>query len=48
MTVYIIFYVILSSSLYVMLMKVCSSLPSSESHYILREIMLRSTKGFNV
>jgi hypothetical protein len=29
-------------------MKECPSLPSSESHYILREIMLRRTKGFNV
>jgi hypothetical protein len=50
MTVYIIFmvYMILSSSSYVMLAKVSPSLPSSENHYILREIMLRRTKGFNV
>jgi hypothetical protein len=29
-------------------MKVCSSLPSSEDHYILGEIMLRRTKGINL
>jgi hypothetical protein len=31
-----------------MMMKVCPSWPSSEDHYILREIMLRRTKGFNI
>jgi hypothetical protein len=30
------------------LMKVCPSKPSSEDHYILREIMLRRTKGNNI
>jgi hypothetical protein len=29
-------------------MKVCPSYPLSEDHYILREIMPRRTKGFNV
>jgi hypothetical protein len=30
-----------------MIMKVCPSWPSSEDRYILREIMLRRTKGIN-
>ena len=34
--------------LYTVMMKVCSSWPSSEDHYILREIMFRRTKGFNL
>jgi hypothetical protein len=29
-------------------MKVCPSSPSSENHYISREIMLRRTKDFNI
>jgi hypothetical protein len=29
-------------------MEVCPSYPSSEDHYILREIMLRRTKGINI
>jgi hypothetical protein len=29
------------------MMKVCPSRPSSEDYYILREIILRRTKGFN-
>jgi hypothetical protein len=29
------------------MMKVSPSQPSSEDHYILREIMLRKTKGIN-
>jgi hypothetical protein len=33
--------------MYVEMMKVCPSWPSSEDHYILREIMLRRTKGIN-
>jgi hypothetical protein len=37
-----------SSLLYVVLMKVCPSQPSSKNHYIQREIMLRRTKDFNV
>jgi hypothetical protein len=44
----LIFHMIPSSLLYVVLMKVCPSLPSSENHYISREIMLRRTKDFNV
>jgi hypothetical protein len=34
-------------SLYVKMMKVCPSLPSSGDHYILKEIMLQRTKVFN-
>jgi hypothetical protein len=44
----LIFHMIPSSLLYVVLMKVCPSLPSSENHYIPREIMLQRTKDFNV
>jgi hypothetical protein len=33
--------------MYVEIMKVCPSWPSSEDHYILGEIMLRRTKGIN-
>jgi hypothetical protein len=33
---------------YTAMMKVCPSRPSSEDHYILREIMLRRTKGINL
>jgi hypothetical protein len=33
--------------MYVEMMKICPSLPSSEDHYILEEIMLRRTKGIN-
>jgi hypothetical protein len=42
------FHMIPSSLLYFMLMKVCPSSPSSENHYILREIMLRRTKDINI
>jgi hypothetical protein len=41
-----IFLVFHSSSLYAVIMKVRPSKPSSENHYILREIMLRWTKDF--
>jgi hypothetical protein len=34
-------------SLHIEMMKVCPSLPSSEDHYILKEIMLQRTKVFN-
>jgi hypothetical protein len=34
--------------LYIMLMKVSPSQPSSEDRYILEEIMLRRTKDFNI
>jgi hypothetical protein len=44
----LILHMIPSSLLYVVLMKVCPSLPSSENHYIPKEIMLRRTKDFNV
>jgi hypothetical protein len=43
-----IFHMIPSSLLYVVLMKVCPSLPSSENHYIPREIMLRRALTFNI
>jgi hypothetical protein len=33
--------------IYTVMMKVRPSQPSSEDHYILREIMLRRTKDFN-
>jgi hypothetical protein len=33
---------------YATMMKVCLSCPSSEDHYILREIMLRRTKDINI
>jgi hypothetical protein len=33
--------------IYAMMMRVCPSQPSSEDRYILREIMLRRTKGIN-
>jgi hypothetical protein len=36
------------SSLFVVLMKVCPSEPSSNTHYISREVMFRRTKDFNV
>jgi hypothetical protein len=41
------FYTSLSIFLYIEMMKVCPSGPSSEDHYTLREIMLRRTKVFN-
>jgi hypothetical protein len=43
-----IFHMFRLSSKYVKIMKVCPSLPSSEDRYILREIMLRRTKGLNL
>jgi hypothetical protein len=33
---------------YTVMMKVYPSQPSSEDHYILREIMLRRTKGIDI
>jgi hypothetical protein len=33
--------------MYVEMMKICPSRPSSEDHYILGEIMLRRTKGID-
>jgi hypothetical protein len=41
------FHMLLLSLIYTAMMKVRPSLPSSEDHYTLREIMLRRTKGFN-
>jgi hypothetical protein len=41
------FYILLSLS-YSVMMEVCSSSPSSEDHYILREIVLRRTKDINL
>jgi hypothetical protein len=41
------FYILRLSLIYAMMIKVSPSLPSSEDHYILREIMLRRTKGIN-
>jgi hypothetical protein len=50
MIIYIVFMVcvILYPSSYNILTKVSPSLSSSENHYILREIMFRRTKGFNL
>jgi hypothetical protein len=50
MIIYVIPYVSYVSSfinIHTVMMKVCPSWPSSEDHYILREIMLRRTKGIN-
>jgi hypothetical protein len=44
---FLMFYMLLLLLIYTAMMKVRSSLPSSEDHYILREIMLRRTKDFN-
>jgi hypothetical protein len=41
------FVVNIRTYMYVEMMKVCPSWPSSEDHYILEEIMLRRTKGIN-
>jgi hypothetical protein len=41
------FYMSLFIYLYFKMMKVRPSLPSSEDHYILKEIMLQRTKVFN-
>jgi hypothetical protein len=43
----LIFHMLLFSLTYIAIMKVRSSRPSSKDHYILREIMLRRTKGIN-
>jgi hypothetical protein len=40
-------YVSSSINLYIEMMKVRPPLPSSEDHYILREIMLQRMKGIN-
>jgi hypothetical protein len=52
--VHIVFYALYASFvvniytyMYVEMMKICPSWPSSEDHYILEEIMLRRTKGIN-
>jgi hypothetical protein len=42
----LIFHMLLLSLTYTAMMKVCPSWPSSEDHYILREIMLRCMKDF--
>jgi hypothetical protein len=42
------FYMLLLSLTYTAMMKVRLSRPSSEDHYILREIMLRRKKGINL
>jgi hypothetical protein len=39
---------LLLSSTYIAMMKASPSGPSSEDHYIPREIMLQRTKGFNL
>jgi hypothetical protein len=44
---FVIFYMLLLLLILVEMMKVCPLLPSSEDHYILKEIMLRRTKDFN-
>jgi hypothetical protein len=44
----LIFRMLLLSLTYTVMMKASPSRPSSEDHYILREIMLRRTKDFNV
>jgi hypothetical protein len=41
------FYMLLLPLIYSAMMKVSPSYPSSEDHYILREIMLQRTKDFN-
>jgi hypothetical protein len=41
------FHMLRLSLVYVVVMKVCPSQPSSEDSYILREIMLQRTKGIN-
>jgi uncharacterized protein YggT (Ycf19 family) len=41
-------YMLLLILIYIVVMKVCPSRLSSEDHYILREIMLRRTKGINL
>ena len=49
MIVYVVSYVhiLLLILTYIAVMKVCPSKPSSEDHYVLRDIMLRRTKVFN-
>jgi hypothetical protein len=50
MVIYVIPHVSYASSfinIYTVISKVCPSYPSSEDHYIIREIMLRRTKGAN-
>jgi hypothetical protein len=44
----LIFHMLLLSLTYTAVMKVCPSWPSSEDQYILREIMLRRTKGITL
>jgi hypothetical protein len=44
----LIFHMLLLLLIYITLMKVSPSLPSSEDHYILREIMPRRTKDINI
>jgi hypothetical protein len=44
----LIFHMLLLSLTYTEMMKASPSGPSFEDHYILREIMLRRMKGFNL
>jgi hypothetical protein len=44
---FLMFHMLHLSLIYVVMMKVRPSYPSSEDRYILREIMLRRTKGIN-
>jgi hypothetical protein len=44
---FLMFHMLLLSLAYTVIMKVRPSRPSSEDRYILREIMLRKTKGIN-
>jgi hypothetical protein len=44
---FLMFHMLRLSLIYAMMMKVHPSQPSFEDHYILREIMLRRTKGIN-
>jgi hypothetical protein len=43
---FLMFHMLLLPLIYTVIMKVRPSKPSSEDHYILREIMLRRTKDF--
>jgi hypothetical protein len=45
---YLLYFICLLRYLYVVLTKIRSSQPSSENHYLSREIMLQRMKDFNV
>jgi hypothetical protein len=45
---YLLYFIYLLRYLYVVLTKIRSSQPSSENHYLSREIMLQRAKDFNV